>query len=641
MSSTDQDLSITDLLRDLLDSLQNPATDRKAARRTLLEMEDTVIADGGKDAIPLLRLLSAERGWGVDCNRIIKQIERVGRGVQPLREVKPGEDLAGYPMPTGMPEGWVDPKGWRCTKSGILHGKDTGLGGYDWMPVTLAPIWIGERWEDVDTGQHHLKLCWPGGSEVVGRATAMQARELPALAGKGAPVSSRSAADVVGWLEAAEARNVDALPLAPAIGRLGWTGTGKGRKLQRGDGPMMLRASDGHESTAKSLQAVGDWESWVEAAKEVNQLPVPALMLASAVASLLLDTVGCPPFVVDLNGLSTRGKTTAMRWAISAFGDPRDTGEYLQSWSTTLAAIEGKAQFLRSFPLPLDDTKKLPIKQRDMILSVVMGWGSGHGKSRAKPDGVRKTAEWQSVLLSTGEAPLTRLAGEHVGMRLRVLSIQQEPIPQQHKAVGIIENLDSWGHLSARVERYVLSAEPQLRAHWEKKRAEMETTLNAGSSGRRLAGFTAAIECAIKVLMAIGVPFPVPIQVLDLLITACRTALSSADTTTESWHRVEAWLASNEGRISEQVGAKDETAPSQGWIGRAIGGDMVAVSPMILDGELRKMGYDPEEILPLWVKNGWLQTGDKGELAKPCRWMGKTARLYHLKGMVGWAGKVE
>jgi hypothetical protein len=225
-------------------------------------------------------------------------------------------------------------------------------------------------------------------------------------------------------------------------------------------------------------------------------------------------------------------------------------------------------------------------------------------------------------------------------MRLRVLSVQEEPIPQQHKAVGIIENLDSWGHLTERIERYILSATPQIKKLYADKRKEMEKKLNAGSSGARLSMFTASVECAVDVLQRISVPFPCKDKVVELLETACRTAVASSDTTTEAWHRTEAWLASNAGRISEQAGAKDDAPPAQGWIGRAILGGDVAVSPTILDFELRRMGYDPEEILPLWAKRGWLVLDDKGEHTKVVRWLGKSARLYHLHGMIGWDGKL-
>lgn len=65
-----------------------------------------------------------------------------------------------------------------------------------------------------------------------------------------------------------------------------------------------------------------------------------------------------------------------------------------------------------------------------------------------------------------------------------------------------------------------------------------------------------------------------------------------------------------------------------------------AVSPPILDAELRRMGYDPEEILPLWAKvERLLKDGDR--MTVTTKWQGKGVRMYVLQGLDGWASKAD
>jgi len=595
----------------------------------------TVNLTGSREETIALRTLAAIKGWAGEV-KAYQQSQKPANKAPHLREVGADFVPAGREPADGLPEDWRDPPGYTCSNSGVWIAKED-KGEITESRVSARPIWIGARWADVDSGKHLVEICWPGGKEVIKRSTAMNSHEIHTLSDCGAPVSSVNARAVVQWLQASEEYNDDIIPVHKSIGRVGWTDHNGGRQLQGPDGPHLLRAEEGHRQTAQALAPRGTWAQWLDASKVVHQHPVPALLLAASVASVLLEATGAAPFVVDLHGHSSRGKTTALRWAASAWADPSDAGAYILPWSATLAAIEGRASFLRHLPLMLDDTKKVPPKDRERLAATVYQWGSGQGKARGMPGGVQTVAIWKSIMLSTGEAPLARLAGEHVGLRLRVLPVVEQPIPNNAEAVGVIEGLDAWGHLGPKVQAWANRHWDTLHKRWEVKRDAAAKKIAKGPSAQRLSGYLASIRIAVDALVDFGVEMPVE-KINDLLFKSAEMALASADTSSEAWDRVCAWLVANSDRISEQKGAlKSAKAPAGGWVGRALP-DALAVSPPALEGELRRLGYDPEEVLPAWAERGLVRKAD-GRLTEVVWWLGRSTRMYVLIGAKGWDGK--
>ena len=577
----------------------------------------------GMDDLPMLAELGAERGYGGMVAEIRKAILR-RPATKPDREAVASERRG---APRDLPPGWEDPRGWLCAWNGVFKLKEDDDGETEEIRVTHDPLWIGQRWRDVDSGDHHLELVWPGGSETVDRGTAMQARELAGLAARGAPVSSRSARDVVAYLEAAEACNRGTMPVASSITRLGWTMAGEERAWQTAEGPHLLRADGGHLQTVAAMAPRGTWEQWRAMAQEVVALPVPALLLCASAGSAALEATGAHPFVVDLHGTTSKGKSTTLRFAASLWGDPSDTAGLLLPWSSTATAIERRAAFLKHSPMFVDDTKKCAIRDREKLAAIIYGWGVG--KARGTIGGVQEVATWRSALLSTGEAPLSEIAGEHAGLRMRVLPVSAQPIPDGHAAVRLIEGMDAWGHGGPKVAEWVRRHWAELPARWEKARDKAEKDLG-GQASSRLAGFVASIGIGALALHGIGVKVPW-LEVERLLLEGAQTALASSDIPSAAWERIQGWLVAVQDRIAEQEGWTRNTACPQGWIGKVLRDGRIAIHPSALEGELRRIGYDPSELIPRWAAVG--RCGEKPEAVK---WMGKTTRMYVLNVAEGW-----
>ena len=576
------------------------------------------------------------RGFGVVAAAALRELAKLRKAVKRTRTATPrpadtgvaGEDER--PRPAGLPEGWSDPGGWVCSTTGIWHQKDTPEGPV-LARVTQRPLWIGRRWKDVDSGAWTVDVQWPGGSAIVGREVAMDSRGIIGLAGQGAPVGSSSARGAAQWLEISEQHNAGIVPVEVAISRLGWTETANGmRALQTPEGPHMLRTEGEGRSIASTIRRCGTFTDWQKAAKEVNCSPVAAIMLAASVASVMLEATGAANFILDLCGKSSRGKTTALRWAASAWGDPAENGGYLSKWNSTQVFIERKGAFLNGLPLCIDDTKQLSEKSREELKNIIYMWEGGQGRGRGSTTGTCETATWRSILLSTGESPLSVIGGHHEGMKLRVLTLNEMPFSEAKLCAPIL-NLEDYGHIGPMIAAWTVQNWADLKARWSRRRDKIRTELGGGDNLDRISGYVATLTLAGNALVTCGVPMPLT-EMKDMLYKAAKSALTGSDIAGEAFQRIGEWLVQHPDRIS---GATARTeVPCAGWIGRVVDTGEVGVYPALLEKQIVQLGYVPDEVIPQWADRGFILTGR--DVLKLNTWFdGKSPRMYRLK-IEGW-----
>jgi len=562
-----------------------------------------------------------------------------------------GEGIDDAPPPpaaagiAGLPEGWVTPPGWLLGERGVWEIQGEGRRSRDVL-IASAPIWIASRQRDVDTGAIYLEIAWRGGAKLLARDAALNHRELLALARLDAPVSSQSAAGIVRWLEAAEAANRATLPELQTVGRMGWIETEGAAPIWQGPvGPYRLRAEEGEGQMAAAMKPRGDVDTWRALAARVHAVsPVALIALAASVGSVMLARVGpiAAPFVVDLSGGSGRGKTVALRWAASAWADPSDRAAWIKPWSSSPPSIESFAAFLQNAPLMLDDTRKLNRRRREELGGVVYQWASGQGAGRGRIEGAREVRTWRSVIFSTGEVPLPSVLGQDIGLRMRMVRIEDDPFPEDHPLVIEIEGVTAWGHAGPAAAAWAASVgDERLRQLWSTERALFHKDLGGGNWNARAAGYAATIWLGLLALDGAGVPMGRTHEdVHARLVRWLRAGVESADVPGEAWERLQAWIVSQGGRILNHPGPESRPDPAGGWLGRMLrsdaGGVVVALRPDAVDAELRRWGYDPDDLYPAWARSGQFipeeGADDKpGRRARKVRWLGQQTRLLHFR----------
>jgi len=539
-------------------------------------------------------------------------------------------------------EDMESPPGYNVGKEGVAHLKSYRLPSGDVAHhpelIAAAPIYITGRLLDVDTGEESLRLVWlRGGARqllVVSRGKLMDARGIVELASVGFPVNSATAQEVVKYITAFEARNIERLPVEKVSSHLGWMGEDGehgflcGRELIAAEEtrPVAFKgASGGDEQVADGYRTSGTLDGWIAGISVVKDYPTALVDLYAAFVPPLLRIFRCSNFTVDTNGRTSTGKSTIMRLGASAVGDPE---RIIHSWDTTRVGFERLASMNTDLPLFLDDTKQ--VKRPEAVGEVLYDHGNGRGRGRGNKDGLAQSATWRSVLQSTGEGAAVEYTKD-AGVRGRVLTFKGMPFGSDN-AREVVEQLNAtvaqhYGHAFPLFVRYVV----KHRAEWERWKSEYET-LKAGFArdaktavAGRLAAYMAAVaytaQLVHKAFAEAG--HPLEWEYNAPLVTAWKAAAAEtgdAAVDIRALRDVYYWACQNRHNFwNAEAKGKEATyqyTPNGGWLGRWDDGDnwaSITFQQLPLKQFLLLQGYRPDEVFDGWKTRGWLALDASGK----------------------------
>ena len=557
-----------------------------------------------------------------------------------------GVSLAGHPLAEGL----RCPPGWELTPSGVARLKiNADTGDTSAVDVSHRPIIVEGRFRDIHDQTITLALGWPtaaGGWQLhpAPRLKVADARQLVTLAAQDAPVTSNSASDLVAFLDDFEAANADTIPEVRVSSRMGWQGSGEDRyflwgrnQVRRGgvltappvegEAPAkwargqihLLVTDDGIRGLCEGFRSGGTWEGWVEAVRLATPFPAVFLGLyASLVPPLMAVLPTLANFIVDFCGETSKGKTTTLRLAASAWGSPEERGAgVIYTWDATRVFIERAAALTDYHPLFLDDTKRA--RRPDDVGKTLYDYASGVGRGRGSPQGIQRTTRAHGVLISTGEAPATSFTNDG-GTRARTLCIWGSPFGGTTGATeeavrginaGVLAN---FGHAGPLVARWLLDtpeASVLARGEFDAQVAAWTKLANGNPVASRAAHYVAAMAVARRVLHEVlSVPEPAS-DALALAWDAVVKASAESDRAADALRDVLSWATGQQhrfwGRLEGEPGSDDQ--PSAGWLGawsRAATWSYLAVLPTELRAFLEKQKYDAEAVLRTWDDRGWL-----------------------------------
>ncbi|MFZ9393361.1 MAG: DUF927 domain-containing protein [Ilumatobacteraceae bacterium] len=526
------------------------------------------------------------------------------------------------------------PRGYSMDPTGVFKLSVMADGTAASTRVATAPVFIVGRSHDVLTGTAKRVLMWrtPAGWTMrpLDRGVLMNSQKLIGLADLEVPVTSNTAAGLVEWLSEFEAENTHRFGASQAASRMGWLNQGgvQGFLLPdvfyttssggEGEEAVELVPQIGLESILEGWKPGGSWEGWLEAMETMRPFTPMWLALYASCAAPMLEIIGSPSFVVDFNGETSSGKTTAMRVAASVWGRPADNmPTAMYSWDSTKVFIERLCGFLCHLPVILDETKRA--KDPKIVRDVVYDFANGQGRGRGAPDGTRQTASWRSVMLTSGEAAATSFSQDG-GTRARVLSITGKPMGTNMKDGGpAAESLaaqlqENYGHLGRKLMHYLVGVADQheaLREVWRSTRDQYAAVARTAVS-RRHAGNLATLHLASTIVHeSLGVPYPEE-DPMHFALEAVMRIETEKDRPHAAFIEVAGWCAANQNRFwGRHELDRDNAArvPGRGWAGAWDKRDdwsCISVMPHILREILEPMGFTVEEIIDRWSERGWI-----------------------------------
>jgi hypothetical protein len=521
-----------------------------------------------------------------------------------------------------IPPPFVLPHGYRVLASGVyreaekmgFHGPEIEL-----VRVCHQPLVLTGLSRDLDGGPAYVRLRWWARDAWhdldVPRADALaRSRLADAVVNAGLVVSSESSGAVVGYLEAALAQ-ADQLPEAATSRVMGWRPGGflagsTWYPSEPGGADVRLAESDpGLRQLAEGYQTAGTWEGWCDLLRAAARWPRVILAVLGSLAAPLIHRIGAEAsnVLIDFAGETSQGKTTTLRVAASVWGMPSERGGLVLTWDLTRTSLERIAAAQCDLPVLLDDTKRA---KADQVGPMVYQIANGRGRGRGTVTGMQASAEWRTVLLSTGEQPLTSFT-QDAGAAARCLTLWGTPIPEGNEDDARDLNrraYDHHGHAGARLIQWLVANPPdRIRAWYAEGLAHAQKQTRGNAVAARASGYLALLWAAYCVALEIGVPDPGTAWWADA-IEAVRTAAARSDNPRRALDSIAAWCSANAhrfyGRDAFDKGPAGETA------GRWSDAEMwqeICLLPDVAKRELERLSYDADACIRAWADRGWLR----------------------------------
>jgi hypothetical protein len=587
--------------------------------------------------------------------------------------VSPGSPvrLCAYWGHAPIPPELTIPKGYELHPDGALYKPASG----DDPPKFLAhevPV-VSRQLSDPDTGEERLAVvfrrrgAWR--TAIVDRAdVAAGGQGLARVLGRvGAPVAPTSSQATAQWLADLDRTSQSTVPHAVVTRRSGWHevegkgglewlfvlgGEAFGPGGDLSDRVVFDDAGDASGVTrhVRAAGSLGEHRQLV--AELVAASPVAACAVYSALAAPLLERIGAPSYGFHLVGRSSSGKTTGLYGAGGIYGSPElRRGGWLSTWETTPVGLEQRAGMSSDLPMCVDEAGLMPADKREPAVYMLIG---GQGRSRgARNGGMRATATWCTVLISTGEEELIRADRSHAGAQVRVIQARVAGLGGlDGEAVSRLKAgfTTHYGHLGRQWIAHLLCLDSagwvRLRDRYADLAREFRASAGPSSLAARQAEAYAVMQLAEELAAEwLGLPLTGAVthlaanaedrvevvpewrRALDLL-SDWRTSEPSA------WPEVvldssgQKVVRDLDARRGERVGLRlaayvdADEGGAERW---------VYLIPGPARDRLAEHGLSLDVVARSWAEGGLLERGEKGHLTRKRSLNGSRPRVYALR----------
>ncbi|MCE5670003.1 DUF927 domain-containing protein [Staphylococcus pseudintermedius] len=484
--------------------------------------------------------------------------------------------------------------------------------------ITSTTPYVTKKYKDIETGEFTYQLKF-NSAEKENKHTVLardlvDATHIINLADRGFDVNTTNRVDLVNYVSMY--MRLNPLPITRIVTRLGHVDRYFIHPLIK-DVELAIY-EQGYKNIAKEFKTKGTLQDYAQNVFTIVSNSYPAMMLLYAsCGSILLHDFDVEPFIVDLSGASSRGKTTALKVASSVWGTSNLIGE----WNTTRVNIERKSAFLNSFPLLLDDSRKA---NPYMLPDVIYQFSGGREKGRGNKSSIEVERTWQNIMISTGETSLADNGKEKAGIGARIITLQDDPFNSDVSFIDLYKGINSqYGTLGiAFMEQYNAEKEAYYRSF---KSHEERLIEKAGDNEimARIGRNFALLQVAGEIINNIDGFEHDPYVTINQAYNSMLETNRNIDKPKQLLEELLQYLDANRNNI-EGDGYDDVTQ-----------GDIKAIYKrdfLLIMGETLKqyLGHELNSITKQWNERGYLIT-DKETLTKRVGHKSKKPRGYAIK----------
>lgn len=554
-----------------------------------------------------------------------KKIMKLLKGAEKIDldepEVIP-EAVQGAPVNLRQPEGWI------YSEKGISH-IDEKL--YAPKMICRTPIILTQRLRSLETGEEKIEIAFKRDGEwhraIYPRSTIFTARGITVLADLGCTVTSENAKQVVRFLSALEAENIDIITKADATSSFGWQ-PGK-RFIPGRDKDIVLDIDPSQKGMAAAYCQTGSFDKWKDTMQPHRCRDKFRFILASAFAAPLLRIIKQRIFFVYNWGSSKGGKTAGLKAALSAWGDPE---RLMVNFNATQVGLERTASFYCDLPLGIDE-RQLAGKNQEGLEKTIYLIASGTGKIRgAKGGGLQAMRQWRTVALATGEEPLSTDTSQ-TGVSTRVLEIYGGPFETEEQASLMHqESTQNFGWAGPEFIEHVLKVSESSICDKYDEMLHYVMSIAKGKSGSHVAGISAVALADAMIDTWFFREQDAPELEADPKEKDGKDNEKKITINQESWDRAKKMaaailleqMAAESGDVNENAVQfiTDWVISNKAYFGeKAIGtclgtmsesGNVAYIFPSTLNQALTKAGYSPRKTLKYMADNGLITVKDGG-----------------------------
>lgn len=514
------------------------------------------------------------------------------------------EAIKGAPVNLRIPDGWM------YSEKGIGRIDEKS---YEPKLVCRTPIILTRRLKSLDSGDEKIEVAFLRDGEWIKcsfpRSTVFTSRGITALADLGCTVTSENAKQVVRFLSALEADNIDIITRTDSTSTYGWQ---SGNRFIPGVGnDIFIDIDPSQKGMASAYCQIGSMEGWLATMRPHREKYKFRFILAAAFAAPLLRIIRQRIFFVYNWGGSRSGKTAALKAALSAWGD---SDRLMMNFNATQVGLERTASFFSDLPMGIDERQLAGNNQQGIEKTIYM-IASGIGKLRgAKTGGIQTVHTWRTIAMATGEEPLSTSTSQ-TGVNTRVLEIYCGPFENESEAAQMYQDVaQNFGHAGPEFIKHLIGIEEDSIREWYVRMQDFVKTVGSGKAGSHVASVAviALADAMIDEWLFQGNPIQTGDKKLaispDSWGRACEMArkimeeqmsAAAGDVNENAVQFVTDWVLSNQAYFgSDTVGTCFGMMSEDGKV--------AYIYPSILNNALKREGYNERKTKKYMADKGFI-----------------------------------
>jgi uncharacterized protein (DUF927 family) len=334
-----------------------------------------------------------------------------------------------------------------CTINGI-----TDKTNYKFSYIPVFPV---ERYINEETGKEKVKIIFYKENEwkekIVNKSELSINQKLLQLSDDGLDVTSENVKYYINYFN--EIMNINNIKKLQSISHIGW----KDNLFIPYDSNGIFDGADEFRSIYKSIGSKGNYDKWKKCVFELRKHKIMKLLMATTLASPLLEKLNIQPYMVNLwSSMSGNGKTLSCMVAMSIWGNP-DVGALRLSSNNTQNYYTVIASFMRNFTCYFDELQIIKKSKYLDTESLVMDLCNGTEKGRLnKNSQAREVKVWfNNFLFTSNDSLVKENAEEQVYNRVIDIEINEKIINDGVEIAKVIKN--NYGFAGKEYIKYIQS----------------------------------------------------------------------------------------------------------------------------------------------------------------------------------------